>query len=93
MKDMKGELDQIEKNQTRELIPKPTDKNVIGTKWVFKNKLNEEGKVIRNKTKLVCKGYSQVEGIDSEETLVLVTRMEVMNFFLDFVAHKNFKVY
>lgn len=46
---MNEELDQIEKNDTWELVPKPKDKNIIVTKWVFKNKINEEGLVIRNK--------------------------------------------
>ena len=52
---MKEELYQIEKNNTLELIPRPTRKNVIGTKWIFKNKMNEQGQVIRNKSRLVCK--------------------------------------
>ena len=52
------ELDQIVKNETWELLPRPKDKNVIGTKWVFKNKMNEQGEVVRNKERLVCKGYS-----------------------------------
>ena len=43
IKEMEEELSQIEKNETWELIPRPNDKNVIGTKWVFKNKLNEDG--------------------------------------------------
>ena len=51
-------LDQIEKNDTWELVPRPKNKNVIGTKWVFKNKLNEDGQVTRNKYRLVCKGYA-----------------------------------
>ena len=51
-------LDQIEKNQTWELVPRPKNTNVIGTKWVFRNKVNEDGKVIRNKARLVCKGYA-----------------------------------
>jgi hypothetical protein len=55
-------LDQIEKNNTWELVPRPTDKNVIGSKWVFKKKMNEQGQIVRNKAKLVCKGYAQVEG-------------------------------
>jgi hypothetical protein len=46
---MNEELDQIEKNQTWELVPRPKDKNVIGTKWIFKNKLNENGEIIKNK--------------------------------------------
>jgi hypothetical protein len=55
---MDEELDQIEKNDTWELVPRPKNKNVNGTKWVFKNKLNEYGYVTRNKSRLVCKGYS-----------------------------------
>ena len=67
IKAMNEELDQVEKNQTWELVPRPKAKNAIGTKWIFKNKLNENGKVIRNKERLVCKGYDQVECIDIEE--------------------------
>ena len=52
---MNEELDQIEKNNTRELVPRPTEKNVIGSKWVFKNKMNKQGQVIRNKTRLFAK--------------------------------------
>jgi hypothetical protein len=65
---MNEELDKIEKNQTRELVPRPKDKNVIGTKWIFKNKLKENGQIIKNKARLVCKVYDQVERIDFEET-------------------------
>ena len=61
---MHEELDHIEKNNTQELVPKPADKNVIGSKWVFKNKMNEQGQIVRNKAQLVCKGYAQVEGQD-----------------------------
>jgi hypothetical protein len=57
-KAMDEELDQIEKNDTWELVPRPKNKNVIGTKWVFRNKLNEDGQVTRNKARLVCKGYA-----------------------------------
>lgn len=56
------EIDQIEK--TWAPIPRPKDKIVIGTKWIFRNKFNEKGKVLRNKARLVCKGYEQEEGID-----------------------------
>jgi hypothetical protein len=57
-KAMDEELDQIEKNDTWESVPRPKNKNVIGTKWVFRNKLNEYGHVTRNKARLVCKGYT-----------------------------------
>ena len=55
---MKEELDQIVKNETWESVTKPPDKNVIGTKWVFRNKMNEQGEVVTNKARLVYKGYS-----------------------------------
>ena len=49
VKAMNEELDQIERNNTCELVPRPVDKNVIGSKWVFKNKMNKQGKIVRNK--------------------------------------------
>ena len=61
---MEEEIEQIQKNKIWSLVPRPKDKNVIGTKWVFRNKLDENGEVTRNKEILVCKGYAQEEGID-----------------------------
>ncbi|GLJ26041.1 hypothetical protein SUGI_0499460 [Cryptomeria japonica] len=90
---MEEELNQIEKNNAWELVPRPKDKNVIGNKWVFKNKLNEVSEVVRNKARLVCKGYSQKEGIDYEETFALVARLEAIRLFLAYVTYKDFKVY
>jgi hypothetical protein len=90
---MDEELDQIEKNDTWELVPRPKNKNVIDTKWVFRNKLNEDGKVTRNKARLVCKGYAQIEGIDFEETFAPVARMEAICFLLAYACSKNAKVY
>lgn len=90
---MKEELQQIKKNQTWELVPRPVNKNIIGTKWVFRNKLNKNGEVVRKKARLVCKGYSQVEGIYFEETFSPVARMEAIQMFLVFSAKKYFKVY
>jgi hypothetical protein len=55
---MHEELHLIEKNDSCELVPRPRYKNVIGTKWVFKNKLNEDGQVTVNKARWVCKGYT-----------------------------------
>jgi hypothetical protein len=75
---MDEELDQIEKNDTWELVPRPKDKNVIDTKWVYMNKFNEYVQVTRNKVGLVCKGYARVGGIDFEETFSPVARMEAI---------------
>jgi hypothetical protein len=89
---MTEDLDQIEKNNTWELVPRPEDKNVIGSKWVLK-KMNEKGQVVRNKTKLVCKGYAQVEGQEFDETFAPVERLEAIIMFLAYSCHKNFKLY
>jgi hypothetical protein len=93
IKSMDEELDQIEKNDTWELVPRPRYKNVIDTKWVFINKLNEDGHVTRNKARLVCKGYTQVEGIEFEETFSPVSRMEAIILILAYACSKNIKVY
>jgi hypothetical protein len=90
---MDKELDQIEKNDTCKLVPRPKNKNVIGTKWVFRNKLNEDGQVTRNKARLVRKGCAQIEGIDFEETFAPISRMEAICLLLAYACSKNVKVY
>lgn len=84
VKAMNEELEQIEKKNTWELVPRPHNKNIIGTKWIFKNKLNKNGEVIRNKVRLVCKGYAQQEGIDFEENFAHVSKLESIRMFLAF---------
>eukprot|EP00253_Pinus_taeda_P022128 PITA_22128 len=93
VKAMEEELKQIEKNNTWELVPRPKDKNFIGTKWIFNNKLNENGDVVRNKARLVCKGYAQQEGIDFEETFSPVARLEAIRMFLSLSSFQKFKVF
>jgi len=66
---------------------------VIGTKWVFKNMMNEQGQIVRNKARLVGKGYAQIEGQDFDETFAPVARLEAIIMFLAYACHKNFKVY
>ena len=90
---MKEELDQIVKNKTWELVPRPKDKNVIGTKLLFINKINEQGEVVRNKERLVFNCYSQKKGIDYEKTFVPMEKIEVVRMFLAYVTKNNFKVY
>ncbi|GAU49710.1 hypothetical protein TSUD_407870 [Trifolium subterraneum] len=71
---MKDELMQFEKNEVWNLVSKPQNHSIIGTRWVFRNKLNEDGKVTRNKARLVAQGYNQQEGIDYDETFAPVGR-------------------
>lgn len=89
IKAMEEELQQIEKNKTWKLVPRLTDKNVIGTTWLYKNKMIEDGKGIRNKARLACKGYAQVEGIGFEEIFAPIARLEAIRMFLAFVAYKG----
>ena len=65
---MHEELNEFKRNNVWTLVDRPSNHPIIGTKWVFRNKLNEEGKVVRNKARLVAKGYNQEEGIDLDET-------------------------
>ncbi|CAH1413683.1 unnamed protein product [Lactuca virosa] len=90
---MQDELHEFERNRVWRLIPTPKDASVVGLKWVFRNKLDKEGNVIRNKARLVVKGYCQEEGIDYEETFSPVARLESVRIFLAYAAHKDFKVF
>jgi hypothetical protein len=67
--------------------------NVIGTKWVFKNKQGEDGEVVRNKAHLVTQGFSQMEGLDFGETFAPIAHLEAIRILLAFTASKGFKVY
>ncbi|KAJ9544220.1 hypothetical protein OSB04_023927 [Centaurea solstitialis] len=75
------------------LVHKPSRKTIIRVKWVFRNKLDEHGIVIRNKARLVVQGYRQEEGIDYDETFAPVARLEAIRLFLGYAAHMNFQVY
>lgn len=59
-------------------------------KWVFQNKMNEDGKVIRNKAMLVAQGYSQPKGIDYDETFAPLARLESIKILLAYVSYKRF---
>ncbi|GJU76252.1 ribonuclease H-like domain-containing protein [Tanacetum coccineum] len=71
----------------------PHGKRAIGTKWVYKNKKDERGIVIRNKARLVARGYTQKEGIDYDEVFALVFRIEAIRLFLAYASFKDFVVY
>ena len=90
---MQEELNQFERNGVWELVPRPLDQSVIGTKWVFRNKVDEGGIVTRNKARLVAKGYNQEEGIDYEETFAPVARLEAIRILLAFACYHDFVLF
>ncbi|GJX79565.1 retrovirus-related pol polyprotein from transposon TNT 1-94 [Tanacetum coccineum] len=87
------ELHQFDRLDVWELVDRPLCKNVINLKWLWKNKRDEENTVIRNKSRLVAKGYAQKEGIDFEESFAPVSRLEAVRLFIAYAANKSFTVY
>ncbi|GKD41822.1 putative ribonuclease H-like domain-containing protein [Tanacetum coccineum] len=75
------------------LMDLPHGKRAIGTKWVYKNKKDERGIVIRKKARLVTQGYTQEEGIDYDEVFALVGRIEAIRLFLSYTLFKDFVMY
>nr|GFC12930.1 retrovirus-related Pol polyprotein from transposon TNT 1-94 [Tanacetum cinerariifolium] len=90
---MQEELDQFARLKVWRLVPRPNGKSHIKTKWIFKNKKDENSLVIQNKARLVAVGYSQQECIDYDETFALVSRIEAIRLFMAYVAHKDFTVF
>nr|KAJ0218197.1 hypothetical protein LSAT_V11C300101770 [Lactuca sativa] len=91
VKAMLEELAEFERNNVWDLVPTPERVSVVGSRWVYRNKSEEDGIIIRNKARLVVKGYSQQEGIDYDETFAPVARIEAIRIFFAFDAHNNFK--
>ena len=91
--EMRDELSQFSRNRVWDLVPKPKDSAVIGTKWVYRNKLGEDGNIVRNKARLVAQGYSQEEGIDYDETYAHVARLEAIRMLLAYACFMGFKLF
>jgi transposase InsO family protein len=89
---MQEELNNFARNEVWNLVPRP-NQNILGTKWVFRNKQDEHGVVTRNKARLVAKGYSQVEGLDFDETYAPVARLESIRILLAYATYHGFKLY
>jgi hypothetical protein len=87
------EIDSIEKNKTSDLIDLPRHKTTIGVKWVYKNKLNEKGKIEKQKARLVAKGFSQQPSIDYGETFAPVSRLDIVRTLLAIATQQKWKVY
>jgi hypothetical protein len=89
---MQEELNNFKRNEVWSPVPRPKQ-NVVGTKWVFRNKQDKHGVVIRNKARLMAKGYAQVVGLDFEETLAPVARLESIRILLAYAAHHSFRLF
>ncbi|GJW70439.1 retrovirus-related pol polyprotein from transposon TNT 1-94 [Tanacetum coccineum] len=90
---MQEELNQFIANDVWELVPQPRNMTIIGTKWVFRNKLDENGIVSRNKARLVAQGYNQQEGIDNDKTYAPVARHESIRILLAYACALDFKLF
>ncbi|GJT69030.1 putative ribonuclease H-like domain-containing protein [Tanacetum coccineum] len=90
---MQEELLQFQLQKVWTLVDLPNGKRAIGTKWVFRNKKDERGIVIRNKARLVAQGYTQEEGIDYDEVFAPVARIEAIRLFLAYASFMGFIVY
>ncbi|GJS32796.1 putative ribonuclease H-like domain-containing protein [Tanacetum coccineum] len=90
---MQEELLQFQLQKVWTLVNLPNGKRAIGTKWVFRNKKDERGIVVRNKARLVAQGYTQEEGIDYDEVFAPVARIEAIRLFLAYASFMGFIVY
>ena len=91
---MHEELHNFERNEVWTLVEKPKDEqNIIGTKWVFRNKQDKDGQVIRNKTRLADQGYMQVEGMDYGETYAPIARLEAIRILFAYANHHDITLY
>nr|GFB46965.1 hypothetical protein [Tanacetum cinerariifolium] len=90
---MQEELNEFERLEVWELVPRLDKVMVITLKWIYKVKLDELGGILKNKARLVVRGYRQEEGIDFEESFASVARLEAIRIFLAFSAHMNMVVY
>ena len=90
---MHDELLQFQRNDVQTLVPRPKGEHIIDTKWIFRNKTDEKGNVICNKARLIAQGYSQMEGVDYDETFAPVACMESIRILLALACQLKFKLY
>ncbi|GJR35612.1 integrase, catalytic region, zinc finger, CCHC-type containing protein [Tanacetum coccineum] len=90
---MQEELNEFEHLGVWELVPRPDKIMVITLKWIYKVKLDELGGILKNKARLVARGYRQEVGINFEESFASVARLEAIRIFIAFASHMNMVVY
>ena len=87
------EINHFKRNKVWNLVLRLENHFIIRTKWVYRNKLNEDGIIIRIKARLVANGYNQEEGIDFDETFAPFARLESIRILLSFACYMNVKLY
>ncbi|GJY87887.1 putative ribonuclease H-like domain-containing protein [Tanacetum coccineum] len=90
---MQDELLQFKLQKVWTLVDLPNGKRAISTKWVYRNKKDERGIVIKNKVRLVAQGYTQEEGIEYDEVFAPIARIEAIRLFLAYASFKDFVMY
>ena len=90
---MEDEFASLQINQTWELVPRPTEHNVIGCRWVYKVKRGEDGSISRFKARLVAQGYSQTQGVDYEEVFSPVAHKTTIRTLLSYANSYNFEIH
>nr|KAJ0203216.1 hypothetical protein LSAT_V11C500241930 [Lactuca sativa] len=93
IKAMQEELNEFERHKVWTLVPRPSGKTITGTRWVYRNKVDKDGIITRNKARLVAQGFTQIESIDYGETFAPVARIEAIRLFLAYASYMNFIVY
>ena len=82
---MNSEMESLRENGVYELVDRPTKKNVVKSKWVLRVKTDAKGKIEKYKARVVAKGYSQVDGVDYDQTLSPTVRFEGIRQVVAFV--------
>ncbi|GJS57566.1 retrovirus-related pol polyprotein from transposon TNT 1-94 [Tanacetum coccineum] len=90
---MQDELNQFKRLDVWELVKCPIGKNIIASKWIWKNKTNVKNTVIRNKSRLVARGYGQEDGFDFKESFALVARLEAVRIFVAYAGSQDYPIY
>ncbi|CAM9000875.1 unnamed protein product [Rhodiola kirilowii] len=90
---MNREIESNERNKTWELVSLPTGAKKVGLKWIFKTKLNEDGRIDKHKARLVAKGYLQKYGVDYNEVFAPVARWDTIRLLLAIAAQRGWIVY
>ena len=92
-KAMEEEMESIKKNNTWSLTSLPSGREAIGCKWVYRLKYNQNGSINKFKARIVAKGYSQIEGIDYNETFAPVTSLATLRVMIALAASRDLEIH